>query len=397
MDKLLEIIYDDYFNITKTLNFYTDKEYIRFVYNLRSIKDGRINIEEYISKYKDNNRAKLLEHIKKENMDKFFVEKEFLHFVYPFEQTIERLQIIYMTIGDEEWKNIFNFDYNVFINFIYYILFRISNYNYFKTTNDYKKKEEYKELFPLSLNYYFTKEEFYSFFQNDKDSIDRLLDLLAINIEEMEQIEDVYRILKYHDKYVLYFTWDFIYSSYDLIENRIVDYYRGQVNEEEYYKKRGIEFEKYCFNALSEAFPNLKLYNNLYYNDENGNHEVDIILETKNEIIVFECKSSKFDIHKTENDMDLKKFFLRAFGNSFKTINDFNNYIKGGNTELYTRKNDEKYFFDFGKKNAIYISITLHNIEYLQTSIQKIDKKIFNPVEVYPINWNFIDFLQYWN
>lgn len=392
MDKLLEIIYDDYFDLGRVFNFATDREYMRLVYELRNIKE-EFNIYEFISNYKDKNITQLLEKIKKGNTDKFFAEKEVLHFVYPFEQTIERFQIIYMTVGGKMWKDVFKFDYKIFINFLYYILFRISNYNYYRMTKDHNKKEEYKELFPLSVNYYFTKEEFYSFFQNDHDSVDNILALLSIEIDEMDCIEDTYRLLKYHDKYILYFSWDFIYHSYDLIENRIIDYYRKLGNEEEYYKKRGIEFEKYCFNALGEVFPKPNLHKNLCYNDNKGNHEIDILLDTNKEIIVFECKSSKFDIHKTTNDIDLKKDFLKAFGNSFKTLNDFNNYIKGNNIELYSKGSNEKYLFDFDKKNVIYISITLHNVEYLQTNIQKIDKELFRPVEVYPINWNFIDFL----
>ena len=116
-------------------------------------------------------------------------------------------------------------------------------------------------------------------------------------------------------------------------------------------------------------------------------------METNNEIIIFECKSSRFDIHTTKNDEELKKAFLRAFGNGYKTINDFNDYINNDGKELYSKQNKKEYSFDFKKKKVVYINISLHNIEYLQTSVQKIDKKLIKPVKVYPINWNFIDFL----
>ena len=50
MNKLLEIIYDNYSNLSDTLDFATDKEYIRFVYNIRNINKGEFNLKEFIKK-----------------------------------------------------------------------------------------------------------------------------------------------------------------------------------------------------------------------------------------------------------------------------------------------------------------------------------------------------------
>ena len=392
MDELLEIIYDNYYNISNTLGFISDKEYVRFVYELRNVKKKNFNLNKYLENYKDNIRTKIIENIENGVKDSFFSEKEFLHFVYPLEHTLRRFQILYMITGDKEWKDIFGFEYKFFIDFICFIIYRIVMYNNYKTSVDKNEKNEYEELFPLSKNYFFTKEEFYKYFPEEHDSIDELLKLLSIEINNIKDINDVYHILKDSNKYVLYFIWDFIYHSYDLVESVIIDYYKRNKNEEKFYDKRGKEFEKYCYHKLLEAFPKSKVYRKLYYDDKTGNHEIDILLETQNEIVVFECKSSKFDIHTTKNDEELKKEFLRAFGRGYKTINDFNNYIIDNNSVLYSKKNNKKYDFDFKRKKVFYINITLHNIEYLQTSVQKIDKKLINPVGIYPINWNFIDF-----
>ena len=324
--------------------------------------------------------------------DKFFTEKEFLHFIYPYEQTLQRFQILYITIGAEEWNIIFGFSYKVFIDFVCYILFRSFLYNDYKVAKN-KRKREYKRLFPQSTNYYFTKEELYNKFQQKNESIDRILELLSIEINDIKEIKDVYRILKYNNKYILYFIWDFIYNSYDLFEYKIVEYYKNKKEEDKFYKKRGVEFEKYCYHKLIEGFPKYNIYRKLYYDDKKGNHEIDILMESDIEIIIFECKSSEFDIHTTKNNEELKKAFLRSFGNGYKTINDFNDYIINNGKELYSKQNNKKYTFDFKKKEVIYINISLHNIEYLQTSVQKIDKELIKPVNIYPINWNFIDFL----
>ena len=393
MDELLEIIYDNYYSISNTLCFVTDKEYIRFVYELRNLNKEKFDSKKYLKNYKDSIGKKLIDNIESGNNDSFFSEKEFLHFVYPYEQTLRRFQILYITIGEEDWKQIFGFSYKIFINFICFIIQRIVLYNDYKVTKDKKRKKEYEEAFPLSTNYFLTKEELYSYFPKEHDAIDKILELFSIEINNIKYIKDTYRFLKNKDKYVLYFMWDFIYNSYDLIEDIIVDYYKNRKKEDNFYQKRGNEFEKYCYQKLIEAFPKANIYRKLYYDYNKGNHEIDIILETQNEIIVFECKSSKFDIHTTKNDEELKKEFLRAFGNSYKTINDFDDYINDNNKVLYSKSNKKKYSFDFKEKNIFYINITLHNIEYLQTSVQKIDKSLIIPVGIYPINWNFIDFL----
>ena len=393
MDRLLEIIYDNYYNLINTLGFVTDKEYIRFVYNLRNINEDEFDPQDFINNYEDNIGNKLMENINGGIKDKFFSEKEFLHLTYPLEQTLRRFQILYITVGEEEWKKIFKFDYKFFIDFICWIIYRIILYNDYKITNDKERKLEYQKLFPLSTNFFITKKELYSYFSNNNDSVDKILELLSIEIDDIKKLKDTYRILKNNNKYVLYFLWDFIYNSYDLIENTIVDYYKRDNKVEDFYKKRGLEFEKYCFQKLVKTFPKTNIYRKLYYDDKNGNHEIDILMETNEEFIVFECKSSRFDIHTTNDDNELKKEFLRAFGNGYKTINDFNDYINNDNIKLYSRHNKKTYSFDFKKKKVFYINITLHNIEYLQTSVQKIDKKLIIPVKVYPINWNFIDFL----
>ncbi len=60
MNRLLEIIYDNYFNLDSTLGFSNDKDYIRFVFELRNIDKRDFNLKEYINSYKNNIRNSLL-------------------------------------------------------------------------------------------------------------------------------------------------------------------------------------------------------------------------------------------------------------------------------------------------------------------------------------------------
>ncbi len=397
MDFLLKEIYLNYFNLKHTIKFSTDREFIKFVYELRNIENNDFNAKKYIKNYNDNIRFKILNYLNADIKDQFFTEKEFLHFTYPFEQTITRLQIIYITIGQKRWNQIFNFEYELFINLVSIIILRINLFNNYYLEKNKKRKKEYKMTFPHSTNYFITKEELCSFFPNNDKSIDNILQIISIDIKNMKKIDDTSLLLKYENKYILYFVWDFLYNVYDVLEDRVVNYYKENDNIDNYYSNRGKTFEKYCFKELIDAFPKSNIFRGLNYKDSFGNHEIDILLETSDDIIIFECKSSKFNIQKTENDKEMKNAFLKAFGNGFKTINDFYNYIKNNGSKMYSKQSKKNFSFDFKNKNVIFINLSLYNIEYLQTCVQKLDKSLINPVDIYPINWNFIDFLTIMN
>ena len=243
--------------------------------------------------------------------------------------------------------------------------------------------------YPNSTNFFMTKKELYNFFPSRKKDIDDILQIISIDIKDIKKIKDTYLLLKYNDTYILYFIWDFLYNLYDILEKKVIEHY----NKDKYYLDRGTNFENYCFQKLVDAFPKFNIFKNLYYKGKTVENEIDILLETNNEIIIFECKSAKFDIHKTENDNEMKNAFLRAFGRGFKTINNFYNYIKNNGNELYDKRSKQCFSFDFKTKKVIFINLSLYNIEYLQSCVQNISEELIKPVNMYPINWNFIDFL----
>ena len=75
-----------------------------------------------------------------------------------------------------------------------------------------------------------------------------------------------------------------------------------------------------------------EIYKNLYYINEKGKNELDIILIIDNKIIVFECKTTNFDIYKTNNNEELEYQIISALGKGYKTINNFDQYIKNKDT-----------------------------------------------------------------
>ncbi len=395
MEELLKTIYFDYYNIKRTNKFTTDKEFFRFLYNLKNYKDKKINGNEILKKYLDPVVKEIRDKIGKNTLkDDFFSEKNFVHLTYPLEQTIKRLQIIYISLGEEEWNKIFSFKYSFFVDFIFFLIRRVLLFNDYALQKDNKRKREYEESFSKSTNFYFTKDELYSFFPKHKKEIDKIFNIITINIFGFEKEADVFKIIENDNKYILYFLWDFTYFLYDLIEDEIIKYYGINSKElDKYYLKRGKALEKYCYISLIDAFPKTNIRRNLYYDSKNGNNEIDIILETKNEFIIFEQKSSKFDIHQTKDDENLKKAFIKAFGNSFKTLNNFYEFAKNGDGVMYFKHDKKKVNIDLKHKKIILIQVSLHNIEYMQSSVQKFDKNLIKPVANYPICWNFIDFL----
>ena len=173
------------------------------------------------------------------------------------------------------------------------------------------------------------------------------------------------------------------------MEEKIKDNYESK---DKYYDKRGKAFELVCYEKLKEFFPDFDMYKKLNYKNEKGSHEIDLVMKLKNTYVFFECKSSFFDIFKSNSDGKTYSNFKTAFGNGYKTINDVQKYIDNGNNVFYQNGFKDKIEFDFHKCKIVYINLSLYNIEYLQTSVQKVINNPKKIIKIYPICWNYIDF-----
>ncbi len=379
-EEFLYKIYCDYYDIRKLQNFKlnTDVQYIKLLANYKEIK-GK-TLEETIKNFKYLYFKKLRDSILDfENKDDYFVDKNTIHITYPLEKTINRLYIIYNSIGKKEWNRIFKFDFGNMIALIKAIIKRIIIYNNLVLDN---KEKEY--------NFYLTKDEIYKYLTISTAEIDQIIEFVSIDLNNINDERDCFNLIKFNnDSYTLIFIWDFLYYLYDKIETKI----KENSNENQlniYYNNRGKIFEKRCTQEIRLAFKNKEIYKNVYYINEKGKNELDIILIIDNKIIVYECKTTNFDIYKTNNNEELEYQIISALGKGYKTINNFDQYIKNKDT-IELLDNEKKIKLDLKNKEIIYVCISLNNIEFVQTSIQKLDGKVLKKVNKYPIILNYLD------
>ena len=379
-EEFLYKIYCDYYDIGKPQNFKlnTDVEYIQLIASYKEIKDK--TLKKTIKNFKDLFSKKLRDSVlNSENKDDYFVDKNIVHITYPLEKTINRLYFIYNSIGKKEWNKIFNFDFENMIALIKAIIKRIITYNNLVLDN---KGKEY--------NFYLTKDEIYTYLTISTTEIDQIIEFISIDLNYINDERDCFNLIKFNnDSYTLIFIWDFLYYLYDKIETKI----KENSNEKQlsiYYNNRGKIFEKQCTQEIKLAFKNKEIYKNVYYINEKGKNELDIILIIDNKIIVFECKTTNFDIYKTNNNEELEYQIISALGKGYKTINNFDQYIKNKDT-IELLDNGKKIELNLKNKEIIYVCISLNNIEFVQTSIQKLNGKVLKKVNKYPIILNYLD------
>ena len=379
-EEFLYKIYCDYYDIGKPQNFKlnTDVEYIQLLASYKEIKDK--TLKKTIKNFKDLFSKKLRDSIlNSKNKDYYFVDKNIVHITYPLEKIINRLYFIYNSIGKKEWNKIFNFDFENMISLIKAIIKRIITYNNLVLDN---KGEEY--------NFYLTKDEIYTYLTIPTTEIETIIEFISIDLNNINDERDCFNLIKFdNDSYTLIFIWDFLYYLYDKIETKI----KENSNEKQlsiYYNNRGKTFEKQCTQEIKFAFKNKEIYKNVYYINEKGKNELDILLIIDNKIIVFECKTTNFDIYKTNNNEELEYQIISALGKGYKTINNFDQYIKNKDT-IELLDNGKKIQLNLKNKEIIYVCISLNNIEFVQTSIQKLDGTVLKKVNKYPIILNYLD------
>ena len=384
MCRILNRLYYNYYNLDKKYYFPIDKDYIRMIYMLRNEDVDSLSIHEALKKYRNRNTI-FNEVLNNKKEFDYLVENETIHITYPYEETIERLSILHSILGEIKWNEMFGFSLENLCDLLVLIIYRIFNYNFCH----YEKQflNEYICVFPNSKHCYFTKKEIYSFFNNNKE-IDKIIDFISIDINQQKEESDSFRLIHHEGKYYLFFIWDFLYNLFDVFESYILDRID---NKDEYYKEKGKYFEELCYKKIKNNYTNNKIYKNLKYIFKKGNHEIDLVLELPNSYIFFECKSAEFNISKFDSNKEMYERFLTAFGRGVKTINNLNDYINSGNN-LFFNNAGEKIILDLKNKKSYYINLSLYNIEYLQTQIQKIKSKYIRPVDIYPICWNYLDF-----
>ena len=69
---------------------------------------------------------------------------------------------------------------------------------------------------------------------------------------------------------------------------------------------------------------------------------------------MFECKTTNFDIYKTNNNEELEYQIISALGKGYKTINNFDQYIKNKDT-IELLDNGKKIELNLKNKEIIYV------------------------------------------
>ncbi|MBQ6135143.1 MAG: hypothetical protein IJI60_02375, partial [Bacilli bacterium] len=93
VDKYLKIVYDDYYNINRTINLMCDKDVIKFVYFLSQNDFHDEKIDDIVKIFKDTYRKDIDEMIHNSSDDTFFSARSTLHFTYPLGETLKRLDV----------------------------------------------------------------------------------------------------------------------------------------------------------------------------------------------------------------------------------------------------------------------------------------------------------------
>ena len=362
---------------------------MKFVYFLSQHNFKKDDINDIVNEYKKKNQKEIEELLHDFSDDPLFSMKNTLHFTYPLQETFRRLDVLYEITGKEVWNKIFGYSYELLYTTITVILCRIILlYNMYRQIDDPIEKKEFEKNNPLIKECYFTKAEIHQYFNGFDKEIDQILDDISIDYTKIKNIGDIYKIIKNNDNCYLLFIWDFLYYLYAIYSQKI----RKYIGDDRFANKRGKAFENVCFRNIDEKFPQSKKYQSLQYDYNGGNHEIDILMELEKTILVFECKSGAFDVYDFDNEDELYSNFRKVYGNGYKTINELDGYLKNGNS-IFRNKNGEKINLDLKTKKVVYVNLSLYNIEFLQTNIQKIKSERIKKVEVYPICWNFIDFL----
>ena len=168
MEVILEKIYNDLFDIKKDKHIekLLERDIIKIIYLLSKYKDKKIDLKKIIEQYNKERIEKILGSSNTTIQDSFVCEKETMHFTYPIRETLNRIEVLFKITGEKMWKDIFGFDYEILYSLIIVIVSRLMYYNAYKSNVDEEFCSNYETVWEKSLNCFFTKEEFYSFFRN---------------------------------------------------------------------------------------------------------------------------------------------------------------------------------------------------------------------------------------
>lgn len=390
MKDILIDIYNSYHNLEKNIDFDLNRDYMDLVFRLkRHTRKSKKRI------YKRINRItkSTLKHspISNEKKDRFAIQKRLLHFHYPIFDSLVKLELLNDCLSPDEFIKIFKISYDELVEISKIIFIRNHIYNNYI----YDNRKNYKDIFELfgnDINCFFDVNDLIRLDPKLKpESIGNYLKLFSIDLKRISKFNDVHKIINFDNKYLLLFDTDFYYNLFEWMEIIILD--SKVIGCDEYYKKRGKAFEKLVFNVLNCIFADKNLYKNLFYKFQGNRYEIDNLYCNKNDIIMFECKSSQFNIYSINSDDLVAEEIKKAFGRAYLSINKFKDFCKQlGMKKFYNGKESMLDIVTSDKRVAA-INVTLYGMKFIGPNLHFFDHKSVIPVDYYPINLDFVDLL----
>ena len=218
----------------------------------------------------------------------------------------------------------------------------------------YKKKEGFKvKSLYNNRHAYFKIEDILVNNKNiNKDSLTLFLEIMSVDINEIN--EDYHDgLIKVNDKYfciTLAYLTDCLFSRF---EKYIINkYFEDKAEQEKYYKLKGRTFELYSAGLLSMICHDNLIINAKYYTNK-GDQQLDVIYDSNDTIIIFECKSTNFfgninDPKEKDIEIETRKYLADGFATLSRAFEHFKSNdeckLKVSNKEIIVNTKNKKIY-----------------------------------------------------
>lgn len=389
---LNDIYHEYYFNElveTQTFNFQLDS--------------NRIYLIERLNEMNGLSRDQIIENVNHRFFsmlnedDPTAVEKYTLSITHPLYISLQRCLILF------EVKKLmpsidFTLDFKDFSVISHVIIFRILLYNSYFLLSVKKDMDSYSDDFETifsknTLNNWFTVEELISINSGiSREKYQIFLDKFSVEINNINRKIDPFKIIKNEEQYTVIFLRDFTYSLYQVLEDFLITESNKNENKNfNYGNIKGEMFERYTRMILRDYFPWNNIHENCFYRDIDGkDSELDFLIEFDDVLLNIECKSSKFDTYYSANKQSLNDRFISAYKRSFESIDRFHRTIN--NKDIFSIKtNNKNRIISTKNKKVVSIHLTVYDMRYIGSEIQRDIISDLPKYEYYPININTID------
>ncbi|MBE5822389.1 MAG: hypothetical protein E7311_07395 [Clostridiales bacterium] len=360
-----------------------DKELYYLLLNIKNINRFN-NTNEYIDYY-------LKEYInfeKVEKEDSLYINKKIISIKYPFGLELYKLlTILDRSIDKIDSINIFGLTIREIYIISRAILLRVILYNSFYVKQNITENARKKIFNDINPKESFRAEDIINLLRKgyniDLKKIKKYLELFSVDIEKIEEYKDIFKLIKTNDSYTMLFLSEFVSMLFEYCEIKVKEYYSNIGEENEYYSKRGKNFEEYVYQILKIVFNDIRR-NETYISNDNKKMEIDNLVLYENYMLCFECKSSDFNIYNYNNDRKTLNRLKSKFGKAY--ISNQTLLDKMGRSNILELGSGQS--LNIKPEKCLNFNVTLYPLEFLSTQIHEFVKTDINN---FPITINVTD------